>query len=167
MRQRRLRRGVIGVDQLQQPAPLPACSPQVRIDEAGRVRRPGGASQLNRLIHGRVVRSTVRKEQLEKTQPQGGQDGRIEPARTAPGELADDAVHGSPPLDGSEGQVLGLSPVSPGEAGFSGLLPQNDVGESLVLEGAAQDGEGHPACRRHRRRFAAHSDPLPPTRVGG
>ena len=116
--------------------------PEDRVDEAGGVVGTGLADEADRLVDGGVVGGRVGEEDLVHAQPQRRHHRRQRTTATFLLEAMDEGVRGPLALDRPVGEPLGLCPGAGFQAPPFGFVAEGDLGEFVLLEGAAEHGEG-------------------------
>jgi hypothetical protein len=146
--ERRLPRGRFGerFDQLAQPEREPA---QDCVRERDRALEAGRADELDRLVHGCVLRN-LRERELVGTEAQRRPYRRVELPHRPPPELLDPVVERAHTLDRPVGQPLRERAVALVEP--LGGRRKGPVGVRVLLEDAADGLERRPPRGRHAHR---------------
>ena len=97
---------------------------------------PVGLCQLDCVCDHGVVRGAAQVQQLVQTQPQRGEQRRVEPRGRAFGELLDQVVERAAALNGSVGQAHRQAAVARVERACLGL--ECPIGIGTALEAAPQ-----------------------------
>ena len=120
---------------------------------------PGDAlAELDRLVHGRVRRDTLREEELVGADAQRRAKRRLQLVGRPPCERLQRMVERPHPLNGSERQPHREPPVAVVELSALGLGAKGAVGVGVLLERAPHDLAGDGA-RAHAARSGARRRP--------